>query len=654
MTLLKRITEKSNANKILKHSVLSALLLFFLMFAPAMRDLNTVSHIIEIIILLLVPFACFVSLFSDSRIKIQLFIILVFFEALWVFGYLSCFTNKSLSYMVYLGLLSFSVGLVLCVIALYPSITKSIKNCVNNKGTFFYIGGLIVVSLVFLAFSYETIHQTPILDSAVYYSSACENFSLSFAFSTDNIKDFFMANWHVTPGYSLIATLGELVSPFNTKGIHSVHLILALISIIAIYDILWSTNPVSNKIVKATTVSLLSLIYALSPYLVGLVGNIDTDISSIYFFVILFWCYLKNWYVLEYFVAWVFINTKEPNSIYLCFFVIGIILHWIIVNKCNRELLLPLIKKCLIYLYIGLMWLAYLILGSNMMASSEGSWISASEDMHSFGFTLSNFILKFKSIYVLNFSWLFVVIIIACLIIFRKHKEQTSNINDGLFVLYSTLAGISLFNFLYIDILNPRYIGIGSIILIMLCTMYLNVYVEKIYMCGAYLVIICLCLIQSFYTIDPLTILSFPALDRYGSGSKIIGCEGYGFSDASGYSREYTYYLKMIEKMLDSVDYTEEYSLAFPYFVNKGSQQFGYARRLLWDKAQRKIVPDNTDDTIEINIATDMEQFESYDKRIYAIPFDQLDDEEFSKYREEGRQIDVEYKGMHITAYVCD
>ena len=124
--------------------------------------------------------------------------------------------------------------------------------------------GTLVIVLIFIFLSSETLHEVPIYDSGAYYAWSISKMAARFNYTLENIGDYCFAG-HLSVGYSLLVLIGELLIPGTAMGVHIVNIALASVSIFCFHGILKviMQEEAEDKRLLGTAV------YAFAPYLLG-------------------------------------------------------------------------------------------------------------------------------------------------------------------------------------------------------------------------------------------------------------------------------------------------------------------------------------------------------------------------------------------------
>ncbi len=622
------------------------LFLFFLQIACCFYSYTRIALILEIVLICAVPVCALIFRHAEYEVKIQMLGLNFWGACIWIAAIFCKVTVKDNLLLIFTGLICLLSGCIINFCFLIQHFTGShiIAGLLRKNVC------VLVICIVYFLLSFCVIYDAPTYDSGVYYAWSVANLAPNFNFTLENILSYCLAQ-HISVGYGVLILFGELISPFTSSGVHLVNIILAIISIVAFYKTMELLFPHYSSLI----LGLASAIYAFSPYMLGMAGIINLDNPGVYLLIIMIYCYVKKYEVWEIFFSWVFVCTKEPHVIYYTFFVLGSALLDIINRKKDVEKKLfvyKMIKENFYKYFLVVFWFLYYI------APGRNSWVSSkylfnNNSVHTIGFTVENFVIKLKELLILNFNWIFIMAVIFCVIYKCKiYKTMPANLNIVVFPTLFCLIGVLLFNLFYIDFPHPRYIAVGAECVVLLGILSLLV-IKKADQIGVlYLSIIMLLMLgQSFFTMDPLTRMSFTSMDYSDTGAGLVTMSGGRFNDSAIYNREYLYYNKAFEAVLREIDYKDSDILVFPEYENI-PRSYMYENRFLWNLNEKKIQTKESDCTIPILIASSEEELMNFERVIYLEPYCFPEDKAVLSGKQIAQTLDVRYRTMVFSAKI--
>lgn len=426
---------------------------------------------------------------------------------------------------------------------------------------------------------------TPRWDSESYLQAvmkACR----AFDFTLSSYLQSFRLCGHTTYGYSALLAIGEYINPDGVYGINTVNLILLLFFTYFLYEILKYLFPESTKV----SIAIGTFLILTEPLSCGTFGNINIDFPVMIFSVYMIFMHVRKYYLLFGFFTLMLIQSKEVGVVmafgymlsYLFLQVISSIRKrkiWRLNNKTEREPV-HLSKNCrnkiVVTSVICIMLTLYILaLKSGKVNSwTDGVQLGISEDnqSHYFAFVPEYIILKLKMIFLMNFYWLFCLIIFTGLLVIAVRKHQKCSREKNLFLpvisFYCGLGALLVFNCLYVTWSNPRYhyvleLGLFLGVVIIILNGVKNIYVQRCIL--IFLSILCLC--EAYTTVDIVTRKVFECRIT-GSALPVVHPawnaqynkyfpEGI-IKDMAVYNNQLGYLDRAYDRILEKVQYTEE------------------------------------------------------------------------------------------------
>ena len=586
----KIITEKNNPyNYLIYGLAITFIIESVLLFYPPLVSCG-VTYWGEILLLLgTFVFGCIYNKI-DFELRIQPMFLIVLFWGIWVLSYIKWDMEKPIDTRLYLiGLFSLSWVVIRQMIDI-ASLRRNIFSYVRNNIPIF------VLILICFSLTVPTINDICFYDCGQYYRNSVNQIGIStFDYSFDNIRDYCFCG-HTTSGFALFVILGELLN--KTYGFRIANYFLYLVSILCFYKCV-------RKLTNATRVSstLATAVYAFSPWCLGLIGQTSIDNPSLYFIPILLFAYLFRRDVLLLLVGWLFVNTKESNVVYYSIFAFSIWVMYVVqknkeTHKWSGDTICRILQKGVLLVIPSIMWLV-------MYAgfTRTGGWLSSvgnsgvenvvanpavseavnridinaplEEYVHTVGFTWANFAQKNREMFVYNFSWLWILLAIVSfgIIVYRNQKQKLNNIfRDELLKYIPILAiilSIAIFNWIYLDWDNPRYVMpmVAPLLLITTCCVLRG---GRKYSYNIILVIgAVLMLVQSFVFIDP---------------SMAVKSINMSHKDEGMYNRNYRALYVCLNKIMDDIDWEGDY-----ISIRLGEGLCSYGEEIYYDRDTKRV-----------------------------------------------------------------
>ena len=445
----------------------------------------------------------------------------------------------------------------------------------------------------FVLLSVEVIDAWFLWDAEQYYKSlfsVVENFDADLS----GIYGLRLCG-HVSQGYSLWLILFQFIKE-GTASVQIADIVLAGISIYAYYQIL---RKLLGEKYSDKTLTLATIPYAFSPFVLGLVGNMSLDSAAMYFLIIFIACSLYHLECLELIFAFCFCFTKEPCVIfYVVYIVAKVICEYFSENQFH---LWKLMKfgfgniKNYIYAMPAILWiiLSKLIKQSGWAKTEATQWKSTGYNC--FGISDNVISMKLKQTFLLNFNWIFWAIIglgIAILLI-QKIKNKI-NINKNILKMTLPISAVCImviiFGCIYVTWTHPRYIvPMIPLMYLMAAVILMNLNKREFYFCVWNLVLAVLLFIQCFTTIDPITKNVFREIPVGTESLYSMQLEPNerisdktDFCDSIVYNRQYSYWQEILVDVLNQADYNGNMVMVMPNDYNC-KKLLGTENSVLWD-----------------------------------------------------------------------
>lgn len=471
----------------------------------------------------------------------ELSVIVFVFTAFLISAAVSPLSDKTNLTALFGNTVFFSITFICCV-ACYVRAKKKENKVHMEINTVIRSRKELIVTLILVALTrIGQLGTTPRWDSEDYVKAimnACGNFD----FTLSSYLQSFQLCSHTTLGYSLFLAIGEYLNPTDVYGINIINLILVLFSTYFIYEILKNIFPKRSKL----TISMGTFLILVEPLACGTFGNINIDFPIMIFSIFIVFMHIRKYYLLFIFFACILVQSKEVGIVVVFGYGITYMLQLIVDKKekrnyggeqkkfniklmfqnvCRNKSIRIIFGACLLILLYALA-----IKNGSINSWSDGVQFGLSETNKSnyFAFVPSYIVMKLKMIFVMNFYWLFSILILmwGFLALFKHHKvyktgREEDNALKGcgnengsnwypLISLGGGLAALLIFNCLYVTWSNPRYhyaleMGIFMTVTVLILSIIKDRRMQQI----LFLFLIILSLSQSYTTVDAVTAKAF-------------------------------------------------------------------------------------------------------------------------------------------------
>ena len=449
----------------------------------------------------------------------------------------------------------------------------------------------------------EGLHSWTNWDSKAYYSFITNLKNITF--SPNDIAAFKSAG-HMSYAYMFFMAIGEFVLPSYGVGCRLVNIILLMISVIYLNKILNFIFK-NNKILNIS----LTIVFALTPTIWGPIYEQNLEMSILFCFILFFWFYISKKNILATFFGTLLVFTKETSILLVAGVAIGaVILELIKEKNIKRIFETSFIKQMLIY-YIPccLFMLYYSIDGSGW---AKNTTADKAKEINVFTVNWIYISGKIKQMFFSNFQWTITILlvfgILSVLFAIRKNKLEIKNCKIGFIIpLLTAYFFFICIQLLYVTYLFPRYIVVNYFFMIVLLGYVLNFLEIKYNILQVVLVgIMVLFFKETFWTIDSVTLACFETIDigegklapanilltydektiLYGKDARVMALSPY-----TSYNRQFLYKYKMFEKVLETIEYSNNDLIILPDINNPISNgtYWGYESSNYYDSKSKKV-----------------------------------------------------------------
>ena len=468
---------------------------------------------------------------------------------------------------------------------------------------------LILVIILSVAVELLQFNNVPRYDANIYYGSLIKGTEM---FNLDLVSFIgAFTCWKWAQGLCLIIAPFEFLLPRRVIGVYIANILITIVTLCVLYWLLRRIYPSISKL----SASLYCLIFAFSPYIIGLFSYLDMDWHIAFFSIWLVAAiYIENDYLIS-FIGCLLSFTKITGFAFYVFFLSIFSLMHIIKGK-GTSLFISIKNWCkpkrvLLWIAPAFMFLLSLTYGNYIVSQSFfGTYVS--DSMINL-FDINQIANTFLHTFVFGFRWIFAIMMLIGIIIYIIRRKNYHNAEMSyVFSIYLTFILIFILLAVYnADANCPRYTTVFSALYIILLPFLMDMIIQKERIQPVIISILgLLCFIQTFWTIDPSITLYADSIDtgvkkiykltytndtRPGmnlvSGSDlqypIIG-------DVYAYNLEYSYYDNLLEQALSSMDFdsiTDIYVLDISlYELNIDGRNYGGGEtyKIYWDAKKGK------------------------------------------------------------------
>lgn len=345
---------------------------------------------------------------------------------------------------------------------------------------------IIIFALVIIVLSLDSDMLQFKWDGLLYYKT-CMDLSL---YSISNLAIY----GHIAQTYGIFVRLAVLIFGNVATAMMVMNIVLLLCGTAAFYKTLRLVLPKQDKLMCGMG----TLIFAFSPFCLGMVNyhNLDFYLQCI-FPIVIYFTISRQW-IFQFVVATLFCFTKEPAVIIYGGFCLGVVLSDCLNNA--EASWLSKIKRIFATKHYysmalpGIIWIGTFLLLGPWSAGEGGIALD-------FAYIFE----KLKVLYIFNFNWLLILIVIIALIKRVISKEKGQDLKALIIPLVFSQGFFSLFSCLFKTVNHPRYTDSNVVTLSLLAVIAISYLFRNklsyVVMGGVSVIM----LVSSFWTIDPVS-----------------------------------------------------------------------------------------------------------------------------------------------------
>lgn len=322
---------------------------------------------------------------------------------------------------------------------------------------------------------------------------------------------------HIAHGYAFLCMIGEFMMPGTAYGFQWVQLFMGIAAACCIYGIMRRLFAKANPAI----LWIAAFVVSVQPMFLGLSTMCNLEYAITVYFIYAFYCYLSHSYILMTFWLVMLGTTKETGTAMAVGFIIALVLSEL-VSYIRVHGIRTMIKRLNAKWIILIVVLVVAAIGALSYVLNMEVWGGSKlKDVISFGgsgnmtfaFKPQHFLMKLAQLYILNFSWVWLIVIIAGLITFALDSRAKNNNTipfKPLFVLEVCYLGYTFFLILYQEAKQPRYNMLSDVLFVLFAVFILLKLFEKRHVLVSVLSVTGLLMFgEAFVTIDPVSAAVF-------------------------------------------------------------------------------------------------------------------------------------------------
>lgn len=502
------------------------------------------------------------------------------------------------------------VNTIIFVILIVLTVFCVVKTGIRKPSSSFYYA--IVLFAVHILIRSNMLGSYQVSDAITYFTEIEKMLYSPQNVFSNPIKNCFICG-HIAHGFMFMTVLGQFLNVSSGMGFQYSNMVLGAMAAICLLYIFKKLFPKAKSFVCAIA----AFIVSIQPMFLGLSTMAQMEYMLAVLFIFTLCSYVTKHYILMGFWLLVMGTCKETGTM-MAFSVLffsflyevvsyvkkngGIKAAWKKMATWKKVMIAVFVAACICVfievLYVPV-WGGTRIIDV-LKIGGEGRMNFKLDKVH--------FLLKTRQLYILNFSWLWAIILILGLIInfavpaVRKRKVIDGRILSFIIIQYLVYTG---FLILFQEAKMTRYNILSDVLFIFLMmTIVIKVMDKMVAFVPVSAVVGALAFVEVFLTVDPVTRAVFTRIDTGGipmvwtaARKADIEYVDINMSDFGYYNYQYTYVDRAVDKMLDAVNYQGWFRIVSP-FVGGVEDQFANIQ-LVWDSKLRKRTYRNTEDDTE-------------------------------------------------------
>ena len=496
----------------------------------------------------------------------------------------------------------FAVLIVLTILCL-------IKTGIKRPDSFFcYAAGLFVVHILIRS---RMLGSYQVSDGWTYFSDIEKMLYSPQDLFANPIKNCFICG-HIAHGFVFMMSLGQFLNVNSGMGFQYSNMVMGAMAAVCLLYVFKKLFPKTKSYICAIA----AFIVSIQPMFLGLSTLAQMEYTLAVLFIFTLCSYVTRHYILMAFWLLVMGTCKETGTM-MAFCVLGFSFLYEVISYVKKNggikaawKHLAMWKKVAIGIFIVAGVVAFVkVLYIPVWGGTRIIDVLkiGGEGRMTFRFDKTHFLMKTRQLFILNFSWLWTIILVLGLIInfavpaVRKRKTLDGRILSFIIIQYLVYTG---FLILFQEAQMTRYNILSDVLFLFLMMVVVIKVLDKLLVFIPVSALVgVLAYIETFLTIDPVSRAIFTRIDTGGipmvwtaATKSDIELVDINMSDFGYYNYQYTYVDRAVDKMLAAVNYQGWYRIVSP-FLGGVEDQFANIE-LVWDsKLQKRTYRDTKDDT---------------------------------------------------------
>lgn len=565
-------------------------------------------------------------------------------------------TNKDNIVVIIATAIVLNVSAIIAIVQFLRNIinkTIKLKTIFDNKL-------IIVVMSMFIIVFLTVVNSWLNLDGYIYYTQIRNLKKWDFSWNG------LMLAGHMSQGYTILLMIGEFIFQENVLGIRLVQLAMALFSIWQFYRIVVCLEKNRDYVLEA----LMTAMFGLSPMLLGIIAEPNTDFPLLCFLTCMVSYGMRNKYYAQAISAFMLCFSKETGCIIFGMYAVGILIYKLIKNyEFNVKKIIELVfdRENILMFFAGITWIINYLFGGGIGWATDNTSVSKGKveeivkgfKLNSLGVWPKYIAVKLQQLLYINFSWilyfLIVIMIFMCILKGKKLVKEHLNSNGKVFAgLICSFMGFLIYSLFYITYTHYRYtipyclfVSYGAV-----CSIFIvcnRKWMKRLIAC----ILVVILFLSNFYTIDPISSLVFMKQytgicdilipntmltlnDNNAYIAKKDEYESVIINTSAMYNCECNYLSNCFDKTLKKINYDETKLILMPYEYRDEYGTFASIFGVNLSTQSDVFYWNDTEKKVNVDFVNEYHSGQIYNKLNMKVikSTDEITQEELAKYKE--------------------
>lgn len=402
---------------------------------------------------------------------------------------------------------------------------------------------------------------------------------------------------HIAYGFIFVSLLGQLLDTAGGMGFQYAYMVMGAAAAVCLFKILRKIFPKKNVYFLAVAAFIISM----QPMYFGLSAMIQMEYPLAILFIFTVCAYFYKKYILMFFWL-IMLGTCKETGAMMAFSVLFFAVVYEIadyVKRCGgiRDSFKKLKKwQVTLFVLFAVSCIAVFVAVINIpmwggVRIIDVLKIGGSGNLN-FQFNSTHFLLKVRQLFILNFSWVWVAVIVICTVVIfavpKVRKRRSANMRVFSFILIQ-YAVYTMFLLFFLEAKQPRYNILSDVLFLFMAMSVVIEAADRVWLFAVSAAVIgTLSVTECFLTVDLLSRAVFTSVNTgavpmvwTAADKKKLPEMNINIGDFGYYNYQYAYMDKAFDRMLADVEFTDDFVVLSSF--NPGIEDQLANEELVWD-----------------------------------------------------------------------